>query len=244
MELNKATEIDEEVIGPGSLDQEQVDPPSMLESVGEYHFVTVLNPLSITFIGRAALTTNVSVDMPISQNHQNAPGLTKNENDIRQVYGFDLRAQAQQSGKTHIITNIPIASGQTVNLMGREAKVVVGQLVTALLQREGKKQLVANKHERRAAEDRIVRRIGNTQDLLGDAPLSVQEQLKSALEQLDDNPLKNVTQTKGEQDEFPGLNQPSTTPAGTDTGQGDQGQHATDPSGKRGQGRSKASTDA
>jgi hypothetical protein len=243
-ELDPKLNLAETAIGPGALEEAQVDPPSKLEGIGDYNFVEITNPLSVQFIGQAALTTNITTNMPVAQNHADAPGLTKNEQDIRQIYGFDLRAQAQQSGKTHIINRIPINPGQTVRLLGGEARTVLNQLVTAVMQREGKTKLLANKFERRQVEDRLVRRIGNMQDVLGRAPISVQEQLKSALESMDDAPLAQVIKDEAIE-EFPGLsNQGSGTATGADSGQSNEGEYAPNAPGKRGPGRPKASTES
>lgn len=238
-EPNKATAVEEAAIGPGTAIQGQVDPPSLLEGVEEYDYVEVLNPLSVTFIARTALTTDIKAPMRVSPNNEAAPGLTKSEADIRQVYGFDLRAQAQKAGKTHIITDIPIASGQTLNLMGREAKVVVQQLVTAYLQREGKQHLVANKFERLQVEQRIVQRTGQMRDILGKSPLSIQEQMNTALKHMNDEPVAPAAEGGDSgQVEFPGLNQPDRV--GANPSQSDQSQPASDTSGKRNPGRPKA----
>lgn len=223
-------------VGPGASPERAEEPKSVLEGISDYNFVEIQNPLTVRFVGQAALTTNINAPMPISANHENAPGLTKNESDIRQIYGFDLRAQAQQSGKTHIINRIPIESGQTIKLLGGEAKVILGQLTSIVMQREGKESLLANMHERRAVEERIVRRIGSLQEELGRAPLSVREQLQTTLNSLNEQPGTQIAQGDDGEQEFPDL---APVGAGTDTSQNSSGEAALGTPKKRGPGRRK-----
>jgi hypothetical protein len=229
------------IVGPGGDTSEEVDPKPLLEGVGDYNFVEVLNPLSVTFKDQVALTTNINSPMPVGKNHENAPGLTNSENDIRQIYGFDLRAQAQASGKTHVITRISLASGETRRFLGSEAHVIVRHLASALLQREGKTHLLANAHERRRAEERIVQHVGSLMDAMGRSPLSVREQLQTTLDSIEDAPNPQTAQGgSGNEAEFPGLSDQ----VGAATAPGDQGQPAPDAPRKRGAGRPAAQTNA
>lgn len=223
----------ETAVGPGSIPEQSVDPKPLLEAVGDFNFVEILNPLSVTFIGQAALTTNIQAPMPVGPNNPDGGGQTHNENDIRQIYGFDLRSQAQQSGKTHILNRISIESGKTVRLLGGEAKVVLGQLVNVYMQRIGKGHLLANAHERNIVEKELVQRVGDLRTAMAAAPLSVQQQLKSALDSMEDQPLGTAAGVANETEEFPGLN----NAAGT--GQSDSGQPTSDDAPKRGPGRPK-----
>lgn len=230
-------EVIETAVGPGSVEELGIDPKPRLEGIGDYNYVELLNPLSVTFIAQVALTTDVSVAMPIGENNPEGAGLTRSENDIRQVYGFDLRAQAQKSGKKHILNRISIESGKTVKLLGGEAKVALNQLVNVVMQREGKGALLANAHERRSVEDRIVQRVGNLQEVMGNAPLSVQEQLKTALETINDQPQRLIQGADNGSEEFPGLNQDNSVGSGADSRQSDQSQPTPDAPPKRGPGR-------
>ncbi len=239
MEEVKAGPVVETAVGPGAIAQQGVDPKPLLEEVGEFNYVELLNPLSVTFIGQAALTTAITAPMRVGDQNPDGAGITKNENDIRQVYGFDLRSQAQQSGKTHVLNRIPIESGKTVRLLGGEAKVVLGQLTNVYMQRIGKGHLLANAHERRIVEEQIVQRVGDLRTAMAAAPLSVQQQLKSALDSLDDQPgaLLEGASSSGET-EFPGL---ENNRVGTNSVEGDPSQPAPDDVAKRGPGRPKAS---
>jgi hypothetical protein len=221
-------------IGPGAAPEATTDPKPLLDERGvtEMDFVEILNPLSVTFVGQAALTTNVNASIRIGPAAQDGGGLSHTENDIRSLYGFDMRASAAQSGKTHLINRIPIESGKTVRLLGNEAHVVLRQLVNTVMQREGNGQLLANGVERRKVEERLVQRVGSLQDMMGRAPLSVQEQLKSTLQQLDDaNLTGQVTEesASGEQ-AFPDITRPG---AGADSSQSNESDRATGQSGPR-----------
>ncbi len=233
----------ETAIGPGTVAERPGEVKSKLEGIGEQNFVELLNPMSVTFIGQAALTTNINAPMTIGATSEEAPGLTKTENDIRQVYGFDLRAQAQITGKTHILNRIPIESGKTVRLLGSEAKVVLGQMVTAMLQREKKSNLVANPDARREVEERIVQRVGTIASLMGSAPMSVHDQMKTALDAYNEKQEPPKQEESHGEDEFPGLSD-SGPSAGPVPEQSNSGQPASDTPGKRGPGRPKAPASA
>lgn len=240
--MDKNNELEPQTaIGPGTLTQEETtDPKSLLDGVGDTEYVELLNPLSVAFVAQAALTTNVTAPMHVGKTHEDAPGLTRSENDIRQIYGFDLRAQAQQSGKTHVLKRIPIESGKTIRLLGGEAQVVLRQLTTAVLQREGKNNLIANAHARREVEGRIVQSRGDLMSVLGRSPLSVRDQLQSALDEVSESPSNNVTQGDTYGPEFPGLNEGSSTTVGADSTEGNFSEPTPDTPRKRGKGRRSA----
>lgn len=240
MDESKNPEDLRAVVGPGGDESELVDPKPLLEGVGDYSFVEILNPLNVTFKDQVALTTNINAAMPISP-HEGSASIVKNEQDIRQIYGFDLRAQAQASGKTHIITKISLESGETKRFLGGEAHVIVRHLVSALLQREGKTHLVANMHERRRAEERIVQRVGSLMEAMGNTPLSVRDQLQSTLKQMEDAP-NQVIQGETNEQEFPGLNHGVPEGVGADSQQNGSDQPTIDASPKRSPGRPKAPT--
>lgn len=242
MSPNDETPIQATTIGPGAVRRENIQAPSLLEGVKESDYVELINPLSVTFIGRAALTTDVAARVAIGKSSEgDSRDSARLESDIQQLYGLDLRANAAGTGKTHIITDIPLESGKSLRLLGREAKVVVRQLVTTMMQLEGKRRLLANPVARRQAEERIVLKVGSLNQLLGNTPLSIEQQLQASLNKVDDHPGRNIAgeDANGEVP-FAGLRQ-QTAGAGTDTGESDAGESAFEPSGKRSPGRSRAS---
>lgn len=230
-------------IGPGvNLGNDQdILPAPLLEKVTELDFVEVVNPLSVDFVGQVALTTQVVAPVRIGADGKLGEYTTAtSESEVQRLYGLNLRANAAKSGRQHTLNKVVIPAGQTIRLMGNEAMVVVRQLVNAILQREGRSNLLADPHARHEVEERIVVRVGSLQEALGAAPLTVQQQLKAALTKLDDIPTSESITTGASHDEpFAQLKTDSGAEAGADTGQGDESQPVTGAP-RNGSGRSKA----
>ena len=174
--------------GPGAVADNGEAPKPLLEGMTEEDYVEILNPLSVDFAGIFGTTKPVRAPIKISGNPQ-APGVTESEQDVKQNYGLDLRNPLHQ-GKASIQNKIVIKSGKTIRLLGNEAQVVVRQLVREIMQREGKKLLLADPFAQRQVEERVVLRTGRMSEFMGEA--------QSRSEQ-----LRNVIEEKNEQTDFP-----------------------------------------
>lgn len=179
-------------LGPGAISDQGESPPELLEKIGDSHYVTVLNPLPVDFHGM------VGVDKPVNEpftprQTPNVDLLTRTEADITRNYGLNLKNKDYPS-KRHITHTIILEAGQTVNLLGGQAKTVVRQLVTAVLQYQNKKLLLADRFARRQIEEQVVVSISSVSDILGQAPQTPQQQAMQAV-----NKLNEVT----DEPEFP-----------------------------------------
>lgn len=230
-------------IGPGTTlgRDNEIMPAPLLEGVTEMDFVEIVNPLSVDFVGQVALTTMINAPVRIGTDSKLGEYTTAtNESEVQRLYGLNLRANAAKQGRHHTLNAVPIPAGKTVRLMGNEALVIVRQLTNAVMQREGKANLLADPHARREVEERIVIRKGSLQEALGAAPISVQQQLRAALDRLDDVPSNdNISAGAGHDEPFAQLKADAGTTTGTDTGEDNQSQSAAGSS-RTGNGRSKA----
>lgn len=179
------------IIGPGSIQQDEIAPLPTLTGASEYEYVTILNPLPDDFAVRVA--QDVPVNMPLDIRAKT--GLIREESDVVRNYGLDLKNPDFKARK-HLVNDTVIKSGQTINLKGSEAQVAVRQLVNEILQREGKSRLMSDPHLRKEAEDKIIKHRGSIQDLM-------ENNLRSTRSQIDEA----INQSNGEQDEqaFPGV---------------------------------------
>jgi len=190
------------LVGPGATQQDETAPTPTLEGASEYEYVTILNPLPDDFAIRVA--QDIPVNMPFMPGKDlsgQVSQLTNTEQDVRQVYGLNLKNPDFKARK-HVVNDTVIKAGQTINLKGNEAQVAVRQLVNEILQREGKRRLMADPHLRREVEDRIIKHRGTVQDLMDRNIQSTRSQIDQAITQ--SNEAQNETA-------FPGL---------TDVGQG------------------------
>jgi hypothetical protein len=184
--------------GPGSVQENDVAPRPLLEGVSEYQVVTILNPLSVDFIGKVGQSKPVSLPFEVRKDGYTNP-LTRTEEDVTRNYGLNLKNPDHQA-RIPISSNVHIPSGRTINLQGNEAKVIVTQLVNEILQREGKKLFLADPTTRVEVERRIVMSIRSLEDVLGTVQ-SVQTQINEGLNKVNEQ----------DEPEFPGLAQ--TAPA-------------------------------
>lgn len=144
-------------VGPGARAQQGPDVPSMLDNVTDYDFVEVFNPLSVTFIAQVAST----IPKPAKARIVNTSGNPDfDERDLSRAGLGNMRTQSPTGSVVHVPHQVPLPAGSTTPLRGSEAKVVVRQLVTEILGREGKTNLLANSFQRSIAEKKVVRRIG------------------------------------------------------------------------------------
>lgn len=187
------------VVGPGSVPQAQTDVRPLLDGASEYEYIDVHNPLTDDFAVQVA--QDIPVNAPLTIN-KDASGrisqITNTEQDVRQVYGLNLKNPDFQS-KNHISNTVIIKSGQTLKLKGNEAQVAVRQIVNELMQREGNARLLSDPSLRRIAEERVVMGRGSIQELMERSFETPRQQATEAI---------NQSNEVHDEPEFPGLNQP------------------------------------
>lgn len=183
------------LVGPGSLQQQEEAPKPTLEGASEYEYVTVLNPLEDDFAVRVAQDIPVNMPMEI----RSKTGMIREEGDVVRNYGLDLR-NPDFKGRKHMVNDTIIRSGETINFKGNEAQVAVRQLVNEILQREGKKRLMADPNLRREVEARIIKHRGTVQDLMDEKIQTPRSQIDNAITQSNEAPNEAfpglVTQSK------------------------------------------------
>lgn len=165
------------VVGPGSQVEVTEDVKPLLEGANEFEYVTVLNPLSDDFRPRVAQDLPVNLPVQIRA----GTGLVQSGGDVTRGYGIDLKNPDFQA-KRRFYNETVIKAGQTINLKGNEAQVVVRQLVNEILQRSGKKRLMADPTLRREVEERVVRGRGSIQDLMEGRLQTPQAQVNAAID--------------------------------------------------------------
>lgn len=187
--------------GPGAHEEQGENPKPLLEGSSSHEYVTILNPLSVDFIGMVGVSGKADVPFRISS----PTTATRSESDIARNYGLELK-NPSHTGRANVTNRVRIPSGQTIHLTGNEAQVVVRQLVTEILAREGKKLHLADPTARREVEERVVLSRRSVDDLLGHGPVSVDAQLAQAVNDL------NTPQEHQIEPEFPTLSQRPTGP--------------------------------
>ncbi len=184
--------------GPGSIEELGVAPTPLLDGATEYEVITLFNPLPVDFIGMVGQTKPVNMPFEVRKDGVTQT-ISHDENAVRQNYGLNLKNPDHPS-KMPITNKVHIPSGQTRNLLGNEAQVVARQLVNEIMQREGKRLMLADPTARREVEVRIVRARRSVEDAIG-APQTVQSQIRNGVERLNE--------PQNEQ-EFAGLNTATT----------------------------------
>lgn len=167
-------------VGPGSILDQGIAPKPLLEGASEYEYVEILNPLPVDFVGLFAVTRPVRAPVRVSQ-HPSLPSSTKNADDVTRNYGLDLNNQ-DHPGKANIQSRITIPAGQTMRILGNEAQVIIRQLVNEIMQREGKSLMLADPYQRSLVEAQVVRNRQSVSDLLGTSPVTVHEQIQTAID--------------------------------------------------------------
>lgn len=201
--MQPQTNLSNAPAGPGAIEETTVAPKSVLDGASEYEYVTILNPLSVDFYAKVAITRPVNAPLEVRDDGSGGQ-MTLSESDIQRNYGLNLRNK-DHVGRVNIINRVHIPAGKTINLLGNEAQVVCRQIVNEILQREGKKLMLADPHQRRLVEDRIVLSRRSVNDLMdGSGPMAVQEQLQGAVDGLN---AKQEMIT--DEQEFPELTKPS-----------------------------------
>lgn len=192
-----------QAVGPGTLSHSIENPGAMLDGATEYEYVDILNPLTVPFAARFAVTRPVNVPMRVAQTKGLSTSIV-DEQAMRIQYGLDLRNPDVQ-GRAHITNDTVIQPGQVKRFLGNEAQVVVRQLVVEIMSRRGQKLLMADPAARELVEKEIIISQGNVQDVLGRSVSSVQEQLQAAIKDDRYEPGYETAQAEAEV-EFAGLN--------------------------------------
>lgn len=186
--------------GPGAIVEQGIAPDPILQGASEYEVVTVFNPLPVDFIGQVGQSKPVNMPFEIRKDGFTQT-ISNDENAVRNNYGLNLK-NADHPSRLPIVNRILIPSGQTRKLLGNEAQVVVRQLVTEIMQREGKRLMLADPTARYEVEKRIVRGRSTVEDEIGSAPQSVQSQIRESVNKLNE---------QHNEQEFPGLTNQTTT---------------------------------
>lgn len=186
------------IVGPGAEQRVAENPKATLDGASEYEYVTLLNPLTDDFAVRVAQDVPVNLPFNIGKDATGRVSqVTNTEQDAKQVYGLNLKNPDFQ-GRKHIVNDVVIKAGQTINLKGNEAQVAVRQLVNEILQREGNKRMLADPHVRLEVEGRIIQKRGSIQELMDGNVQTPRTQIDEAINQ--SNEVNN-------EPEFPGLSQ-------------------------------------
>lgn len=171
------------VVGPGAVQDEQIEIKPTLEGANEYEFVTILNPLPDDFAVRVAQDIPINMPFNIGRDPSGRTAQTTvDERSAAQTYGLSLK-NPDFAGRKHITNDMIIKAGQTMNLKGDQAQVAVRQLVNEIAQREKKTKLLADPNVRKEIEDRIVQGRGSIQDLMDNKLQSTRTQADEAIKQ-------------------------------------------------------------
>lgn len=180
MQPNEPLDPDMRAAGPGAVEEAQVDVKPLLDGASEYEYVEILNPLPVDFVAKFGVTRAIRGDVRIVTNKE-TPTITNDESDIRRNYGLDLRNK-DHTGRANIVNRVTIKSGHTIRVLGNEAQVIVNQLVTEMLQRRGKRLMLADPTQRNLIEQEIIKRRDSVESILGRSPASIQDQLHDAVQ--------------------------------------------------------------
>lgn len=189
--------------GPGAIADQGVSPKPQLDGATEYEYVTILNPLSVDFVGLVGVSRPVNMPFQVRTDGTTSP-LTTNESDVSRNYGLSLKNKDHPS-HISIVNRVSIPSGKTINLLGSEAQVICRQLVNEIMQLEGRSLMLADAFARSEIEKRIIISRRSVNDILGQGPVTISDQVRNAVDNT--NPKESV-----EEVEFPTItvgNKPS-----------------------------------
>lgn len=185
--------------GPGAVPETGVSPLPLLEGATDYEVVEILNPLQVDFTGLVGITRPVNVPFEI-----HSDGITtttsRTEGDVMRTYGTGALKNPDYPSKGHIQQRVKIPSGKTIRLQGAQAQVIVRQLVSEIMSREGNQLLMADAFARNLVEQRIILRRNGIQEIM-DAPQDISTQMANAVSKLNEAP---------HEEEFAGLRQNDT----------------------------------
>jgi len=197
------------VVGPGAAPQKTEDPLPLLDRASGLEYVVLLNPLSDDFAVRVAQDIPVNAPFNIGKDTSGKVSqLTHTEQDARQVYGLDLK-NSDFKGRKHIQIDTVIEAGKTKVFKGNEAQTAIRQLVNEILQREGKKRLMADPNLRNEVEARIIQGRGPIQELMDQSlrtPVSQIDEAISRRNEVDNEPSSG----------FPGSGEENSGPTAED----------------------------
>lgn len=194
--------------GPGSVETNLIAPAPLLEGANDSELITILNPLTVDFVG--LIGVDKAIDAPFQiRKTVGAEGVSMTESDVRSNYGLTLKNKDHMS-RMSITNKVIIPSGKTYNLQGSAAKVVVHQLVNEIMQREGNSLKLADPNARHEVEERVIISRGSISDLLGNSPQTIQQQINQAVDK--------ANEAQDEKEEFPGARTPETPSGSTDSG--------------------------
>lgn len=185
--------------GPGAIPDQPKALKSLLHGATETEYFTILNPMSVDFVGIAASTIPANTPFKI---YTDAHSSVVSEADVAGRYGFAAR-HPEHPDVRHVQNRVLIPAGKTINIMGNTAQVVVKQLVDYMMQKAGKHLLMADPNARRAEEERIVMDRGFTQDLLHGRHMGRSEVYQRAID-------KSNEET--DETEFPGVDRTAKSP--------------------------------
>lgn len=197
--------VDLRPVGPGSVTEEGLAPKPALDGFSEFEYVEILNPLSVDFIGQFGTTKPIRAEITISPT---IDGQKMNESQASQQYGIPRLTNPAKSGNANIVNRVKIPSGKTIRLLGNEAQVIVRQLVTEIMQRQGQRLLLADAFQRHQVEASVIISHGSVNDILGKNPVSVSEQLKAAIQPGDLDPITDALVNRANEPEFPNITPP------------------------------------
>lgn len=198
--------------GPGSVVEQGIAPKPLLEGASGDEVVEVFNPLPVDFYGLVGQSKPIR--LPFEVRHDgHTQTITKDEGSVAMNYGVNLLNKEHPSNLP-ITNKVLIPSGKSVFVLGNEAQVIVRQLVNELMQREGKRLMLADPYQRHLAEQKIVRSRRSVEDAIG-RPQTVESQINSGIGSL--NEVEN-------EQEFPGLNESAgSSEERSDSSSGDTG---------------------
>lgn len=173
-------------VGPGSVEQQDIQPDPILQGATEFEWVEILNPMSVDFIGQYGVTRPVNAPVKVIQS-EGMSTVTKNEGDVARNYGVDLR-NPDHPGKADAIVPVEIKSGKTKKMRANDAIPILKQLVDQVMQSEDATAKLADPVSRNKVEKRIVIGRGSMNDLMGEVP-TVEQQFTKALEEKNDEPF-------------------------------------------------------
>lgn len=164
-------------VGPGAEPDYGEEPRPLLEGAGPDEYVTILNPLSDDFVAKVGVTKPVAAPISMASS-QDAPGVTRTEQDVRSNYQLDLRNpdyQAQQN----VSASVTLPAGKHTRLLGDVAQVALRQLVNEMMSRENKRASLADPYARREYEQTCVISRGSLNEIV--QARTVDEQINEAL---------------------------------------------------------------
>lgn len=207
--------------GPGAIEVTGESPKPLLEGATDYEIVEVHNPLNVDFTGLVGITRPVNV--PFEVRTDGVTGVsTQNESDVSRNYGITLKNPAYQA-KGHIQQRITIKAGATIRLQGAQAQVVVRQLVTEIMARQGNQLLLADAYARNQIEKQILSPRRSIQDIM-DTPLDIPTQMSNALDKLnkEDNDKEQAFGGRTAQSDDSGEGSPTPDAEPVNPGQADK----------------------